>query len=373
MIYFMFLLFFTNFGGSNRQAKKVWQITKITIIARMCRKNIKNSAKAVLTSISAFLLCISAYSQNSWNDYAPARNLLTEEKLENQIGFLADSLCQGRGIGTRGGVETSSWVAREFEKAGLLKIDSTWFKSFVSEKGDYGRNVVGMLPGGNPDCSSYIIVGAHFDHLGTLDGKHYPGADANASGTVALTNIAEMLSVMKDTVGKRYASNIIFIGFDGKEADMAGSKAIWNMISSGQFTDPVTGKAITSKQISLMVNIDQIGASLSPLRPDRPDYIIMLGNHRIKPSKRDQLYMCNRLYITHLDLGFDYYGSENFTKIFYRLSDQRVFIDHGIPSVLFTSGITMKTNKTYDNAASLDYPVLRKRILLMFHWIEKML
>ena len=83
MIYFMFLLFFTNFGGSNRQAQKVWQITKITIIARMCRKNIKNSAKAVLTSISAFLLCISAYSQNSWNDYAPARNLLTEEKLEN--------------------------------------------------------------------------------------------------------------------------------------------------------------------------------------------------------------------------------------------------------------------------------------------------
>ena len=39
MIYFMFLLFFTNFGDSNRQAKKVWQITKITIIARMCRKN----------------------------------------------------------------------------------------------------------------------------------------------------------------------------------------------------------------------------------------------------------------------------------------------------------------------------------------------
>ena len=49
------------------------------------------------------------------------------------------------------------------------------------------------------------------------------------------------------------------------------------------------------------------------------------------------------------------------------------FIDNGIPAVLFTSGITMKTNKTYDNAASLDYPVFQKRILLMFHWIEKML
>ena len=373
MIYFLFLLFFTIFGGLNKQATKVWQITKITIIARMCRKNIKNSAKAALTSICAFMLCISAYSQSSWNDYAPVRNLLTEDKLETQIGFLADSLCQGRGTGTRGGIEASSWVAREFAKAGLIKTDSTWFKSFITDKGTIGHNVVGMLPGGTQNCSSYVIVGAHFDHLGTLDGKHYPGADANASGTAALTNIAEMLSIMKDTVGKRYASNVSLIGGDGKEADMAGSKAIWKMISNGELTDPLTGRAISPGQISLMVNIDQIGASISPLRTDRPDYIIMLGNHRIKPSKRDQLYMCNRLYITHLDLGFDYYGSENFTKIFYRLSDQRVFIDNGIPSVLFTSGITMKTNKTYDNAASLDYPVLRKRILLMFHWIEKML
>lgn len=373
MIYFLFLLFFTIFGGQNKQATKVWQITKITIIARMCRKNIKNSAKAALISMCAFMLCMSAYSQSSWNDYAPVRNLLTEEKLERQIGFLTDSLCQGRGIGTKGGIETSAWVAREFNKTGLMKMNGTWFKSFITDKGAIGHNVVGMLPGGTQNCSSYVIVGAHFDHLGTLDGKHYPGADANASGTAALTNIAEMLSVMKYSVGKRYASNIIFIGFDGKEADMAGSKAIWKMISDGELTDPVTGKVISPKQISLMVNIDQIGASISPLRPDRPDYIIMLGNHRIKPSKRDQLYMCNRLYITHLDLGFDYYGSENFTKIFYRLSDQRVFIDNGIPSVLFTSGITMKTNKTYDNAASLDYPVLRKRIMLMFHWIEKML
>ena len=335
-------------------------------------KNSKNSAKGILTAVCAFMLGLSAYAQSSWSDYVVVRNLLWEEKLERQIGFLCDSICQGRGIGTRGGIEAGAWVAREFEKAGLMKMDDSWFRSFMSDRGEIGHNVVGMMPGEGADCRNYIVVGSHFDHIGMLGGKHYPGADANASGTVALTNIAEMLHAMKG-IGKKYSSNVIFIGFDGKEADMAGSKAIWQEIAEGRLTDPLTGMAISPKQISLMVNIDQIGASISPLHSDRPDYIIMLGNNRLKPSKRDQLYMCNRLYITHLDLGFSYYGSENFTRMFYRLSDQRVFIDNGIPAVLFTSGITMKTNKTYDNAASLDYPVFKKRILLMFHWIEKML
>ena len=154
---------------------------------------------------------------------------------------------------------------------------------------------------------------------------------------------------------------------------MSGSVALWKMISNGELTDPVSGKAITPRQIKLMVNIDQIGATLSPLRRERPDYIIMLGNEKLKESKRGLLEYCNKTLLTNLDLGFDYYGSKQFTTLFYRLSDQRIFIDNGIPSVLFTSGITMKTNKTYDNVASLDYAVLRKRILLMFYWIEKML
>ena len=338
----------------------------------MGRKNWKISAKAALTSVCAVLLCFSAYAQGSWSDYAAARNTVWEEKLQKQVGFLADSLCQGRGTGTRGGVEAAAWIAREFEKARLMKMDSTWFKSFRTEKGIVGHNVLGMLPGA-PDAKTYVIVGAHFDHIGLLHGKHYPGADANASGTVAMTTIARMMSAMRLATGRRNPSNLIFVGFDGKEADMSGSAALWDMIRDGRLTDPVTGKVITPKQISLMVNIDQIGATLSPLRSDRPDYIIMLGNNRLRPSKRDILDYCNKNFRTHLHLGYDYYGSEQFTTIFYRLSDQRIFIDNGIPSVLFTSGITMKTNKTYDNAASLDYSILRKRILLMFHWIEKML
>jgi hypothetical protein len=145
------------------------------------------------------------------------------------------------------------------------------------------------------------------------------------------------------------------------------------MIERGELTDPVSGGRITKKMITLMVNIDQIGCSLSPLKSGRKDYLIMLGNHSIEPSKQERFDMCNRLYLTNLELSHSYYGSENFTKMFYRLSDQRVFIDNRIPAILFTSGITMNTNKTWDKVGTLDMDVLQKRIYLMYHWVEKML
>jgi Zn-dependent M28 family amino/carboxypeptidase len=205
-----------------------------------------------------------------------------------------------------------------------------------------------------------------------LDGKIYPGADANASGTAALLSLAEMLSEYKDG-GRTHDSNVIFVAFDAKEHDMAGSKALWRMIANGQLRDPQSGKTITKEQIALMVNIDQVGCTMSPLASGRKDYIIMLGNESLKPIKRDMLRICNRMFAIDMEIDLTYYGSKNFTRMFYRLSDQRIFIDNGIPAVLFTSGITMNTNKTRDTAQTIDTEILRKRIFLMYHWLEKML
>ena len=229
-----------------------------------------------------------------------------------------------------------------------------------------------MLPGSHKkQCDRYIIVGAHYDHLGFLDGKMYPGADSNASGTVAMTSLAEMLSLMKKE-GRSYGCNIIFVAFDAKEHNMAGSESFWKLIEFGLLKDPVSGKRITKEKIEFMVNIDQIGSTLSPIS-SRKDFIIMLGNGSLKPESRDNILDVNRFYGLYMDIGLSYYGSDNFTKIFYRLSDQRIFIDNDVPAVYFTSGITMNNNKTYDNASSLNYPVLQKRIYLIYHWIDRMI
>lgn len=324
----------------------------------------------VLTVVST----IGISAQNTMiREHQSARKLVTCSILDGRIGHLCDSLCEGRGSGQRGGGLAAIWLHREFERIGLMRMSGGYAHAVKLGDGKYGRNIIGMLPGSKTTTRDrYVIVGAHYDHLGTLDGKMYPGADANASGTAALLSLAEMLSEYKNG-GRTHDSNVIFVAFDAKEHDMAGSKALWRMIENGQLRDPQSGKTINKDQISLMVNIDQIGCSLSPLASGRKDYIIMLGNESLKPIKRDMLRICNRMFAIDMEIDLTYYGSSNFTRMFYRLSDQRIFVDNGIPAVLFTSGITMNTNKTRDDAQTIDTEILRKRIFLMYHWLEKML
>lgn len=322
----------------------------------------------------ACLFCLSAYAQSGWEkEHKTVRNGVKENKLNINISFLADTLCSGRATGTRGGTEAAFWIERQFSQCGLLPLGEGYAKGFRTQAGAMAHNIVGLLPGSlTVPRDRYIIVGAHYDHLGELGGNVYPGADANASGTVAMTSLAQMFAQMRQ-MGKVYDSSIIFVAFDAKEHDLAGSRELWNAISEGTLTDPVSGKKITRNKISLMINIDQIGSTLAPISKERDDYLIMLGTPSLKQSKRMVLKRVNSSSGIGLDIALDYYGSHNFTKVFYRLSDQRIFVDNKVPSVLFTSGITMNTNKTRDTAASLDMQILKKRIELIFNWIEEML
>ena len=333
----------------------------------------KLSKKCIWMTISCFI-CMSTYAQSEWhNEREAVKESVNESRLGISVSFLADTLCRGRATGTRGGTEAAFWIGRQFSEAGLIPFGNGYAKSFRTPAGANAHNLVGLLPGAlSAPRDKYIIVGAHYDHLGELGGSIYPGADANASGTVAMTSLAKMFAQMRE-MGKVYDSSIIFVAFDAKEHDLSGSEDLWNAISDGTLTDPVSGKQITKKMVSLMVNIDQVGSTLSPVSNNRKDYLIMLGTPSLKQHKRKVLEEVNSVNGIDMEIALDYYGSRNFTKVFYRLSDQRIFVDNMMPAVLFTSGITMNTNKTRDTAASLDMQILRKRIELMFHWIEEML
>ena len=309
------------------------------------------------------LLCVNAHASDSWSkEREKAKSLITQEKLGREVSFLTDSICQGRASGTKGNLEAAMWIRRKFEEAGLIGMTDSWTQGFSIKNGIRGHNVIGMLPGSKSiPCDRYVIIGAHFDHLGMLDGKMYPGADSNASGVTAMTSLAEMFGAMRQ-MGKIYGSNIIFVAFDAKEFDLKGSSALWDMIEYGRLRNPLTGEAVTKDKISL-----------APIRDERKDYIIMLGTSSLKKDRRELLHRCNIEEGIGMDISLDYYGSENFTKIFYTLSDQKVFVEHKLPAVLFTSGITMNNNKTWDRTDNLDLEIYLKRIRLMYHWIEKML
>ena len=114
-----------------------------------------------------------------------------------------------------------------------------------------------------------------------------------------------------------------------------------------------------------MVNLDLLGSSLAPVSAARPDYLIALGGGPYRMALESAARG------PRLDLTYDYYGSETFTEIFYRrVSDQRCFLEAGIPAVMFTSGITQHTNQVTDTPATLDYDLLRRRIDLIATWLR---
>jgi hypothetical protein len=153
---------------------------------------------------------------------------------------------------------------------------------------------------------------------------------------------------------------------------MRGAQEMYDRLASGRIKNPVTGEKISKDEIDMMVNIDQIGSTLAPLSPGREDYLIMLSSDN--SSRKGSLTAVNSIYGLSLDLGFSYYGSKDFTKLFYRsVSEQKYFISGGIESVMFTSGITLNNNKPYDNVGSIDYRVLRKRTLLIYYWLTRFL
>lgn len=292
------------------------------------------------------------------------------DRMRIQLEFLTDSICGGRATGSKGACETAFWLKRRMVKIGMMPMmEEGYVHGFDTEIGARGHNVIGMLPGGKEGNDSYVIVTAHYDGLGKLDGKMYPGADSNASGVVCMLSAAEMLKKMK-SFKTNYKRNYIFVGLDAKGMGMAGAYSLWDMIEQGMLTDPLTGRAVTPEKIALVINIDQIGSTMSPLKKGYVQYLIVLGLESNDPM-RAKLTKCNLRYNIGIDLGFSYYGSKDFTELFlHKVSEQKVFLEHGVPAVLLTSGLTMNNNKTYDNIESLNMRVLHRRTMLLFHWLE---
>ena len=115
---------------------------------------------------------------------------------------------------------------------GSLKLKRPVISMRASHRGHIfgqGRNVIGVWRGKDPKLrEEFIVVGAHYDHLGTAPdkrltkgtpGKIHNGADDNASGTAGLIELAEAFSEGKIESPR----SIVFIAFDAEELGLVGS------------------------------------------------------------------------------------------------------------------------------------------------------
>lgn len=291
--------------------------------------------------ICKFLLLLGISSGPALSAAVPSGPELVAGLME-EVEYLSSPELAGRGFGSAGDRACSFYIFRQFRNAGLR----TFFQGF-EDGGRVGHNVVGVTPGW---FRRYIVVGAYFDGVGQFGDVHYPGADANASGTAALLCLARGLSEFctGDT-------GIIFVAFDGHGASLSGSRTFLEEYAS-------------EYPVELMANMELLGSDLEPLRAGRPEYLMALGGERYRLT----LDWAN--IGIGLDLSTSYYGSENFTDLFYRrIGDQRWFIEAGIPAVMFTSGITSNTNKVSDTPENLAPEIFAKRVKLIAGWLKDML
>lgn len=191
-------------------------------------------------------------------------------------------------------------------------------------------NVVAELPASDPRyAEQYIIVGAHYDHLGLGEhdslaprqrGQVHHGADDNASGTSGVLELADTLAHSKE----RPRHSIVFICFAGEELGLLGSAYYAN-----HATFPL-------KQTIAMINMDMIGR-VSNNR-------IYIGGTGTSPGFQKLVEEANHTLQFSLNYSASGYGA----------SDQTSFAVHEVPVLFFFSGLHSDYHKPSDTWDKID-------------------
>ncbi|MEA3511736.1 MAG: M28 family peptidase, partial [Actinomycetota bacterium] len=133
------------------------------------------------------------------------------QRMRETVEYLASADLAGRAPGTRGGVMARDFVRSAFEDCGLMPAGEDGFDQPIP--GNSGANLIGVLPGSGPRSDRYILLAAHYDHLGEFGGEIYPGANDNAAAVAVMLDVAERWSHHESDLDR----SVLFCSFDAEE------------------------------------------------------------------------------------------------------------------------------------------------------------
>lgn len=304
----------------------------------------------------------SAYSQN----YADSAALsITKEYLKGIVKELTDPSLKGRATGSPEMAQARSSVISRLYQSNAETFGSSYASGFYfyserEEKMLLGVNLIGVIRADSTVTSpKNIIIGANYDSRGEINNQIYPGADNNASGVAALLSICNAASKMKQR-GESLISNLWFVAFDAHHSSMEGARYF------------LSNSGLQAEDISLMINLSQIGTTLSPPKEAKTEklipknYLCFMGETSREREFYSQLKECNNQSTNPLVLENTFESSPLFYGLFYPMGDQVLFKSENIPSVLITSGIHKYTNKPSDDFKIINFNALTERCRLLF-------
>lgn len=171
--------------------------------------------------------------------------IVNQEQLLADLEYLASDELEGRRTGTEGNRMAQDFIEDRFRGLTLEKFGESYRHPFdhtnPRDEGETAEavNLIAYVEGTeNPD--RYIVVTAHYDHLGVQEGEIYNGADDNASGTGGLLAAARYFSLNPPE------NSMMFIAFDAEEQGLSGARHF------------VENPVVPLEQIVLNVNMDMI-------------------------------------------------------------------------------------------------------------------
>ncbi len=252
------------------------------------------------------------------------------------VNYLASEELAGRAPGSAGINKAIDFITEKFKSAGLLPgaDDGSYFQTWdevIDANGNKApvKNIIGIIPGTNPNLKDEsVVVCAHYDHLGLgwpgankgNEGKIHPGADDNASGVSVMLELAELLG--KNLKPQR---TVIFVAFASEESGLHGSKYyVQNM------------KRFPAKKVIGVLNFDTVGK---------------LGNGKLlvlgaSTAREWRFIFMGASYVTGVE-------TEMVTQEL-DASDQRSFLEVGVPGVQFFSGANADYHKPSDTPDKID-------------------
>ena len=210
------------------------------------------------------------------------------------------------------------------------------------------RNVMMLLPGDDPKMKSeYIILGAHFDHLGmggpgsgsrALDtiGIHH-GADDNASGVAMMLELAKKFAKTKGS----HKRSIIFLSFSGEEEGLLGSK---------HFVD---NPCIDLSKVDAMINMDMVGRLNETNNME-------IGGVGTATGLKELVYANSDTSVIKLTLSPEGYGP----------SDHSSFYGKNIPVLFYFTGGHMDYHTPTDTWEKINYKGMVEISALIFKVAE---
>ena len=142
----------------------------------------------------------------------------------------------GRGSRTPAARATADWIVSQLRAAGFNPIAEQPIQALPGQ--------VNIVAATTMRSGAAVVVMAHYDHLGTIDGAVYPGANDNASG------VAVALAVAREVMARHTHDRIVFIFTGGEEVDLLGARAY--------IARPLMGLG----DIRVVYNLDMVGTPL---------------------------------------------------------------------------------------------------------------